>query len=153
MKQITQTFLEGESPTLIILLLSLGFVVDSTQKFLQRHREIYQVNMFQKSMLPQKKVKLKKSPEINLLWMDDDAQLLLESVRNFKTQKAGEGIGWQSVKEKYEKTKDIFRKSLPQQLNENEISSLCTHFSFLSSSAKVFLCFLELGTSLANYHN
>ena len=41
MKQITQTFLEGESPTLIILLLSLGFVVDSTQKFLQRHREIY----------------------------------------------------------------------------------------------------------------
>ena len=36
-------------------------------------------------MPPKKKVKLNESPEINLIWTDD---LLLESVRNFKTQNA-----------------------------------------------------------------
>ena len=39
-------------------------------------------------MPPKKKVKLNESPEINLIWTDDEVQLLLESVRNFKTQKA-----------------------------------------------------------------
>ena len=34
-----------------------------------------------------KKEKLNKSPEINLIWTNDEVQLLLESVRNFKTQK------------------------------------------------------------------
>ena len=33
------------------------------------------------------KVKLKESPEINLIWTDGEVRLLLESVRNFKTQK------------------------------------------------------------------
>ena len=43
-------------------------------------------------MSAKKKVKLNKSPEINLIWADDEVQLLLESFRNFKTKKAGEGI-------------------------------------------------------------
>ena len=38
-------------------------------------------------MLPKNKVKLNESPEINLIWTDGEVQLLLESVRNFKTQK------------------------------------------------------------------
>ena len=38
-------------------------------------------------MPPKKKEKLNKSPEINLIWTNDEVQLLLESVRNFKTQK------------------------------------------------------------------
>ena len=33
------------------------------------------------------KVKLKESPEINLIWTDGEVRLLLESVRNFKTLK------------------------------------------------------------------
>ena len=37
-------------------------------------------------MPPKKKRKLTESPEINLIWTDDEVQLLLESVRNFKTQ-------------------------------------------------------------------
>ena len=40
-------------------------------------------------MSPKKKVKLSESREINLIWTDGDAQLLLESVRNFKTQNVG----------------------------------------------------------------
>ena len=38
-------------------------------------------------MPPKKKVKLNEYPEMNLIWTDDEVQLLLESVRNFKTQK------------------------------------------------------------------
>ena len=38
-------------------------------------------------MLPKNKVRLNESPEINLIWTDGEVQLLLESVRNFKTQK------------------------------------------------------------------
>ena len=33
------------------------------------------------------KVKLNESPEIDLNWTDDEVQLLLKSIRNFKTQK------------------------------------------------------------------
>ena len=33
-----------------------------------------------------KKLQLNESPEINLIWTDDEVQLLLESVRNFKTE-------------------------------------------------------------------
>ena len=54
-------------------------------------------------MLSKKKIKLNESPEINLIWTDDEVHLLLESVRNFKTQKSGEGIDWESVKEKYKR--------------------------------------------------
>ena len=38
-------------------------------------------------MPPNKKVKLNEYPDINLIWADDEVQLLLESVRNFETQK------------------------------------------------------------------
>ena len=41
-------------------------------------------------MPPKKKVKLNESPEVNLIWTgtaDNEVQLLLESVRNIKTQK------------------------------------------------------------------
>ena len=38
-------------------------------------------------MPPKKKVKLNESPEVNLFWTDTEVQLLLESVRNIKTQK------------------------------------------------------------------
>ena len=71
-------------------------------------------------MSSKKKVKLNKSPEINLIWADDEVQLLLESFRNFKTKKAGKGIRWENLKEKYKKIKDIFTENLPQQYNENE---------------------------------
>ena len=38
-------------------------------------------------MPPKKKVNLNKFSEINLIWAADKAQLLLEKVKNFKSQK------------------------------------------------------------------
>ena len=38
-------------------------------------------------MPPKKKVKLNESPEVNLVWTDDEVQLLFEVVTTFKAQK------------------------------------------------------------------
>ena len=38
-------------------------------------------------MPPKKKVKLNESREVNLVWTDDEVQLLFEVVRTFKAQK------------------------------------------------------------------
>ena len=78
------------------------------------------VQNVQKKMPPKNELKVHESPEINLIWLDDEIQLILESVRNFKKQKARKGIDWQTVKEKQKKIKDIFREILLQQLNEYE---------------------------------
>ena len=37
-------------------------------------------------MSSKNKVKLNKYPEINLIWTDDEVQLLLQSARNVKTE-------------------------------------------------------------------
>ena len=37
-------------------------------------------------MTSKNKVKLNKYPEINLIWTDDEVQLLLQSPRNVKTE-------------------------------------------------------------------
>lgn len=94
-------------------------IVNSSQIFHKdTKRNIFKTHLVQKSA--KKKVKLNKSPKINLIWADDEVQLLLESFRNFKTKKAGEGIRWENLKQKYKKIKDIFTENLPQQYNENE---------------------------------
>lgn len=94
-------------------------IVNSSQIFHKdTKRNIFKTYLVKKSA--KKKVKLNKSPKINLIWADDEVQLLLESFRNFKTKKAGEGIRWENLKEKYKKIKDIFTENLPQQYNENE---------------------------------
>ena len=99
--------------------MSWEVIVNSSQIFHKdTKRNIFKTHLVQKSA--KKKVKLNKSPKINLIWADDEVQLLLESFRNFKTKKAGEGIRWENLKEKYKKIKDIFTENLPQQYNENE---------------------------------
>lgn len=99
--------------------MSWEVIVNSSQIFHKdTKRNIFKTHLVQKSA--KKKVKLNKSPKINLIWADDEVQLLLQSFRNFKTKKAGEGIRWENLKEKYTKIKDIFTENLPQQYNENE---------------------------------
>ena len=51
-------------------------------------------------MPPKKKVCVEDSK--NMVWTDDEVQLLLETVILFKSKKSYEGIDWESVKEKYE---------------------------------------------------
>ena len=65
-------------------------------------------------MLPEKKEKLNESPEMNLIWTDD---LLLESVRNVKTQNA---------------------------CGSTTLFDPMLLFSLSLSSAKFFICFSEV---------
>ena len=40
--------------------------------------------------------------ETSLIWSDVDVELLLESIKEYKSKKNYEGLDWESVKEKYE---------------------------------------------------
>ena len=77
-------------------------------------------------MPPKEKVKLNKSPEINLIWTDDGVQLLLESVRNFKTQKV---------------------------CGSTTLSDPTTSQLFSSSNVKLSICSSKLRTPLAYNHS
>ena len=76
-------------------------------------------------MPPKEKVKLNKS-EINLIWTDDGVQLLLESVRNFKTQKV---------------------------CGSTTLFDPTTSLLFSSSNVKLSICSSKLRTSLAYNHS
>ena len=77
-------------------------------------------------MPPKEKVKLNKSPEINLIWTDDGVQLLLESVRNFKTQKV---------------------------CGSTTLFDPTTSLLFSSSNVKLSICSSKLRTPLAYNHS
>ena len=62
-------------------------------------------------MPPKKKVCVEDSK--NMVWTDDEVQLLLETVILFKSKKSYEGIDWESVKDKYELIKNDFLEAFP----------------------------------------
>ena len=62
-------------------------------------------------MPPKKKVCVDDSK--NMVWTDDEVQLLFETVILFKSKKSYEGIDWESVKEKYELIKNDFLEAFP----------------------------------------
>lgn len=65
-------------------------------------------------MPPKKKAKSDdKENTTTLVWTDDEIQILLETVRDFKSEKAYESIDWESIKTKYEKITENFIKNLP----------------------------------------
>ena len=64
-------------------------------------------------MPPKKKVCVKDSK--NMVWTDDEVQLLLETVISFKSKKSYEDIDWESIKEKYELIKNDFLASFPSE--------------------------------------
>lgn len=67
--------------------------------------------------MPPKK-KAKQEGEKNLVWTDDEIQLLLETVLDFKTEKSYESIDWESIKTKYEKIRENFVQNLPETKSE-----------------------------------
>ena len=64
-------------------------------------------------MPPKKKIKTNENAVV--VWTDDEIQLLLETVREFKAEKAYESIDWESIKTKYDKITENFLKNLPRE--------------------------------------
>ena len=55
-----------------------------------------------------------KATETEFCWTDDETQLLLESVNQYRCKYEYEGINWQSVRSKYERTPEISIDSYPK---------------------------------------
>ena len=51
---------------------------------------------------------------ISFNWSDEEVQLLLEVVLHFKSDKAGQGLDWESIKTKYVEIRDIFIERYPK---------------------------------------
>ena len=51
---------------------------------------------------------------ISFNWSDEEVQLLLEVVLHFKSDKAGQGLDWESIKTKYVEIRDIFTERYPK---------------------------------------
>ena len=72
----------------LFLVISIFFLfLAGSPGFFNQKIKYLQISIFlgwQVCMPPKKKVKLNESPEINFIWADDGALLLLANVRNFK---------------------------------------------------------------------
>ena len=71
----------------IFFVISVFSVFGRISRFFNQKIKYLQISIFlgwQVCMPPKKKVKLNESPEINFIWADDGALLLLANVRNFK---------------------------------------------------------------------
>ena len=49
----------------------------------------------------------------NFLWSDEEINLLLHVVIDYKARKAGEGVDWETVRSKYEEVTKIFLEKYP----------------------------------------
>ena len=61
----------------------------------------------------------------NMVWTDDEVQLLLETVISFKGKKSYKDIDWGSVNEKYELIRNGFLEAFP---SENKPDFMGSHF-------------------------
>ena len=52
--------------------------------------------------------------EVSFSWKDDEIELLLAVIINFKAEKESEGYDWESVKTKYESITELFVKNYPK---------------------------------------
>ena len=57
---------------------------------------------------------MSKATKTEFLWTDDEIQLLLESVNQYRCKCEYEGINWESVRSKYERIKEIFIDLYPK---------------------------------------
>ena len=55
---------------------------------------------------------MSKATKTNFRWTDDEIQLLLESVNQYRYQGEYEGINWESVRSKYERIQEVFIDSI-----------------------------------------
>lgn len=78
------------------------------------------------NMPPQKKKRKtggEKKVSENLVWTDDEVQLLLETMLDFKNKKMYDGIDWESIKDKYDIIKNNFVSSIPEEEKKRGVSS------------------------------
>ena len=62
--------------------------------------------------------KKRKIDETSQIWSDEDVELLLESIKEYKSRKNyEEGLDWESVKEKYEYVTEIFLAYRVREMN------------------------------------
>ena len=54
-----------------------------------------------------------KSKRKEFLWSDDETELLLNVINDYKTSKVGENVDWQSVQSKYSDILNLFQEQYP----------------------------------------
>ena len=57
---------------------------------------------------------MSKATKTEFCWTDDEIQLLLESVNQYRCKCEYEGINWESVRSKYERIQEILTESYPK---------------------------------------
>ena len=61
--------------------------------------------------------KAKKSKSDNYVWSDDEVELLLNVVLEYKTARTAENVDWQTCQTKYTDILDLFRAQYPSKEN------------------------------------
>ena len=86
-------------------------------------------------MPPKKKIKM--GEEGDLLWIDDEVELLLVTARDFKVEKEHEAIDWESIKENYESIKERFIRNFPYGQKSEEYPHSVTVFTQERIASKI----------------
>lgn len=84
----------------------------------------------------EKLVEKKKTSE-NLVRTDDEVQLLLKTVLDFKNKKMYDGIDWESIKDKYDIIKNNFVSSIPEEEKKEEFPHEKSEFTKDRVSTKI----------------
>ncbi len=67
----------------------------------------------------------------NFTWSDEEINLLLNVVIDYKARKAGEGVNWETVRSKYEDVTKIFLEKYPHNDKGNSPDVPPLVFSYL----------------------
>ena len=67
--------------------------------------------------------KAKKSKSDNFVWSDDEVELLLNVVLEYKTARTAENVDWQTCQTKYTDILDLFRAQYPSKENADKIGN------------------------------
>ena len=71
--------------------------------------------------------KAKKSKSDNFVWSDDEVELLLNVVLEYKTARTAENVDWQTCQTKYTDILDLFRAQYPSKENADKIGKEFPH--------------------------
>ena len=69
----------------------------------------------------------KESAKETFLWEDDEVELLLSSVCDYKAEKTMEGVDWESIRKKYEDILKIYLENVPSEEECKERGKSCPH--------------------------
>ena len=68
-----------------------------------------------------------KSSKKEFIWSDDEAELLLNVVHQYKVRKILEKVDWETVKSKYDDILELFKEELPDTEEEAKVLSKSYH--------------------------